>query len=73
VPPSVDRSAAGPDPVDRAGERVIAAFKDDLARYEVKKGTIRFPLGEPVPVQLIYGDPTPDPADTDTTVVYLLK
>ena len=21
----------------------------------------------------IYGDPTPDPADTETTVVYLLK
>ncbi len=33
--------------------RVLAAFKDDLARYEVDKGTIRFPLAEPVPEQLI--------------------
>lgn len=34
--------------------RMIAAFKDDLAPYEVNnKGTIRFPLHEPVPVKLI--------------------
>ncbi len=33
--------------------RLVAAFKDDLARYEVAKGTIRFPLSEPVPVRLI--------------------
>jgi uncharacterized protein YdhG (YjbR/CyaY superfamily) len=32
---------------------LVAAFKDDLARYEVEKGTIRFPLSEPVPVKLI--------------------
>ena len=32
---------------------VVAAFKDDLAPYEVNKGTIRFPLSEPVPVKLI--------------------
>src|SRR6266446_7117317 len=32
---------------------VVAAFKDDLAPYEVSKGTIRFPLYEPVPVNLI--------------------
>ncbi len=32
---------------------VVAAFKDDLAPYEVSKGTIRFPLHEPVPVNLI--------------------
>ena len=32
---------------------VAAAFKDDLVRYEVSKGTIRFPLSEPVPVKLI--------------------
>ena len=32
---------------------VAAAFKDDLARYKVSKGTIRFPLSEPVPVKLI--------------------
>ena len=32
---------------------VVAAFKDDLAAYEVSKGTIRFPLSQPVPVKLI--------------------
>jgi uncharacterized protein YdhG (YjbR/CyaY superfamily) len=33
---------------------LVAAFKDDLAPYEVNnKGTIRFPLSEPVPVKLI--------------------
>jgi uncharacterized protein YdhG (YjbR/CyaY superfamily) len=36
-----------------AGERMIAAFKDQLAPYKVSKGTIRFPLSEPVPVKLI--------------------
>ena len=36
--------------------RLVAAFKDDLAPYEVNdKGTIRFPLSEPVPVKLIEG------------------
>jgi uncharacterized protein YdhG (YjbR/CyaY superfamily) len=36
--------------------RLIAAFKEDLAPYEVNgKGTIRFPLSEPVPVRLIAG------------------
>jgi uncharacterized protein YdhG (YjbR/CyaY superfamily) len=33
--------------------RVIAAFKDELSPYEIDKGTIRFPLSQPVPVQLI--------------------
>jgi uncharacterized protein YdhG (YjbR/CyaY superfamily) len=33
--------------------RVIAALKADLAPYEISKGTIRFPLSEPVPVNLI--------------------
>ena len=33
--------------------RLVAAFKDDLAPYEVNKGTIRFPLSQPVPVKLI--------------------
>jgi uncharacterized protein YdhG (YjbR/CyaY superfamily) len=32
---------------------LVAAFKDDLAAYEVSKGTIRFPLSQPVPVRLI--------------------
>ena len=36
-----------------AGERLIAAFKDDLAPYRIDKSTIRFPFGEPVPVTLI--------------------
>jgi uncharacterized protein YdhG (YjbR/CyaY superfamily) len=36
-----------------AGERLVAAFKDQLAKYQVSKGTIRFPLSEPVPVNLI--------------------
>jgi uncharacterized protein YdhG (YjbR/CyaY superfamily) len=33
--------------------RLVAAFKDDLAPYQVNKGTIRFPLSQPVPVKLI--------------------
>ena len=36
-----------------ATDSVIAAFGDSLAAYEVEKGTIRFPLSEPVPVGLI--------------------
>jgi uncharacterized protein YdhG (YjbR/CyaY superfamily) len=33
--------------------QVVAAFQDELASYKVDKGTIRFPLSEPVPVKLI--------------------
>lgn len=33
--------------------RLVKAFKDDLEGYEMSKGTIRFPLSEPVPVRLI--------------------
>ncbi|MEI5681377.1 MULTISPECIES: iron chaperone [unclassified Mesorhizobium] len=37
-----------------ANGELVAAFKDDLAPYEVNdKGTIRFPLSEPVPAKLI--------------------
>jgi uncharacterized protein YdhG (YjbR/CyaY superfamily) len=36
-----------------ASEYLVAAFKDELASYKVNKGTIRFPLSEPVPVKLI--------------------
>jgi uncharacterized protein YdhG (YjbR/CyaY superfamily) len=36
-----------------ASERLVAAFKDELASCEVSKGTIRFPLSQPVPVKLI--------------------
>jgi uncharacterized protein YdhG (YjbR/CyaY superfamily) len=32
---------------------VVAAFKNDIAPYVVDKGTIRFPLAQPVPVKLI--------------------
>jgi uncharacterized protein YdhG (YjbR/CyaY superfamily) len=36
------------------GAHLVAAFKDELAPYEVNnKGTIRFPLSQPVPVKLI--------------------
>jgi len=31
----------------------VAAFKDELSQYEVSKGAIRFPLGQPVPINLI--------------------
>jgi uncharacterized protein YdhG (YjbR/CyaY superfamily) len=37
-----------------SSRRLEAAFKDELAPYELSgKGTIRFPVGEPVPVKLI--------------------
>ena len=36
-----------------ATERAAAAFSEELASYEVNKGTIRFPLSQPVPVKLI--------------------
>jgi uncharacterized protein YdhG (YjbR/CyaY superfamily) len=37
-----------------ATRHLVAAFKDELAPYEVNdKGTIRFPLSDPVPVKLI--------------------
>jgi uncharacterized protein YdhG (YjbR/CyaY superfamily) len=38
-----------------AGDRIVAAFKEELAPYDIDKGTIRFPLSEPVPVKLIAG------------------
>jgi uncharacterized protein YdhG (YjbR/CyaY superfamily) len=36
-----------------ADDRLLAAFKGQLDRYKASKGTLRFPLSEPVPVQLI--------------------
>ena len=36
-----------------ATDRLVWAFKSELAPYKVSKGTIRFPLSEPVPVKLI--------------------
>ena len=32
---------------------VLAHFKSELADYKVSRGTIKFPLDEPVPVRLI--------------------
>lgn len=32
---------------------VVRTFADELSAYEVKKGTIRFPLADAVPVKLI--------------------
>lgn len=36
-----------------ATKHLVSTFKHDLAPYEVSKGTIRFPLSQPVPVTLI--------------------
>ena len=36
-----------------AGARLASAFKEELAPYKLSKGTIRFPLSEPVPERLI--------------------
>jgi len=36
-----------------ATDRFVEAFKDDLTPYKLSKGTIRFPLSQPVPVKLI--------------------
>lgn len=33
--------------------RIVAELAEELAPYEIKKGTISFPLSEPVPVKLI--------------------
>lgn len=36
-----------------ASDALVAAFKDELAPYKLSKGTIRFPLDEPIPLDLI--------------------
>jgi uncharacterized protein YdhG (YjbR/CyaY superfamily) len=36
-----------------ASGTAVAAFKDELSAYAISKGTIRFPLSQPVPVNLI--------------------
>jgi uncharacterized protein YdhG (YjbR/CyaY superfamily) len=36
-----------------ASDALVAAFRDELAKYQRSKGTIRFPLAEAVPVSLI--------------------
>ncbi|HLJ15941.1 MAG TPA: DUF1801 domain-containing protein, partial [Bryobacteraceae bacterium] len=35
-----------------ATQQVVAAFQDELASYEIDRGTIRFSLSEPVPAKL---------------------
>jgi uncharacterized protein YdhG (YjbR/CyaY superfamily) len=35
------------------GPSAIEAFKDELSDYELSKGTIRFPLGQPIPLELV--------------------
>ena len=37
------------------GASVVAAFKAELLPYERSKGTVRFPLSEPIPAKLIAG------------------
>jgi uncharacterized protein YdhG (YjbR/CyaY superfamily) len=36
-----------------ASAAVVERFADELIRYEVAKGTIRFPIGKPPPVALV--------------------
>lgn len=36
-----------------ATKQVVAAFHRELAPYKIEKGTIRFPLSDPVPAKLI--------------------
>jgi uncharacterized protein YdhG (YjbR/CyaY superfamily) len=36
-----------------ASPAVIEKFSDELSRYEVAKGTIRFPIGKPPPAGLV--------------------
>jgi Uncharacterized conserved protein len=35
------------------GSKPIEEFKDALSRYEISKGTVRFPLDKPLPYELI--------------------
>lgn len=35
------------------GSTGVVAFQDELQDYETSKGTIRFPLGKPIPFDLI--------------------
>jgi uncharacterized protein YdhG (YjbR/CyaY superfamily) len=38
-----------------ATARLVEAFGNELAPYEISKGTIRFPLSAPVPIELVAG------------------
>ncbi|MGI8735422.1 MAG: iron chaperone [Pyrinomonadaceae bacterium] len=35
------------------GPKAIASYKDELKAYETSKGTIRFPIGRPLPSALV--------------------
>ena len=35
------------------GAKPVATYKDELKAYETSKGTIRFPIGKPLPVALV--------------------
>ena len=35
------------------GPKAIAIFKDELKAYETSKGTVRFPIGKPLPATLV--------------------
>ncbi len=35
------------------GSKPIEEFRDELTRYEVSKGTVKFPLDKPLPIGLI--------------------
>jgi len=35
------------------GSKPIEMFKDELAKYEISKGTVRFPFDKPIPFGLI--------------------
>jgi uncharacterized protein YdhG (YjbR/CyaY superfamily) len=35
------------------GSRPVEKFKDELSRYEISKGTVRFPFDKPLPLGLI--------------------
>jgi uncharacterized protein YdhG (YjbR/CyaY superfamily) len=35
------------------GSKPIEIFKDELAKYEISKGTVRFPFDKPIPYGLI--------------------
>ena len=35
------------------GSKPVEEFRDELSRYEISKGTVRFPLDKPIPYGLI--------------------
>ena len=35
------------------GSKAIATYKDELKAYETSKGTVRFPIGKPLPATLV--------------------